>query len=627
MGMRSPARSRTGLWLGVGVAAAAVLMVALSLVDGRERPRRGRATAAPEPIGHGAYHLREGVNHVEVEAPTLLETQAGVVELEPGKYEVRLGPDRVTVVVEKGRAVLRNARERHVVEAGGSGTLAEMSATAIAVESIARAEEGGGAEITGFVYDRDRQPVANARIWVSRGAARNDGEELGKTSEDGSFRVGGIGGAVRYVGARAAGWAPADLRRIEPAESPVFEMNFLLRHKGGALAVTVTDTDGSPVPGATVVAGGLYRDTPEKTKSPEGYPLVATGERTLVADAGGVARTDGMPPQWAKLRVLEKGLAPFQGRVRVSPEGVTRKDVILARGARVTGVVRVARAVAGGAQIMFLDVAGGRIVTPQSFWTRVDGSFEVEHAPLGKVRIVAVADGGAQASAWLDLEDGATLEWNATLSPAGSIEGKLVLESGAPLAQALVRCTPAWQQSRAPVSVRTEADGTFRFEKLAPERYRISVWYPGVQKARMQPPAKEVYVTLDEGPIRVELPDRDEELEPGFLAGTLLRGDGGVAAEAEVHAWPPDRPGSGLRARTAADGTFRLGPLAPGEYFMELHLDGEPTLHLDGFDVRTGETNDLGAVYTPGAGDIVAGNSEIHSELLKLLMGAHDSID
>jgi len=58
--------------------------------------------------------------------------------------------------------------------------------------------------------------------------------------------------------------------------------------------------------------------------------------------------------------------------------------------------------------------------------------------------------------------------------------------------------------------------------------------------------------------------------------------------------------------RTAADGSFRLGPLKAGRYDLELHLDGEPTLRLLAVEVRAGEAKDLGALAFAEGGRIRA---------------------
>jgi hypothetical protein len=108
------------------------------------------------------------------------------------------------------------------------------------------------------------------------------------------------------------------------------------------------------------------------------------------------------------------------------------------------------------------------------------------------------------------------------------------------------------------------------------------------------------------------VPDPDEPLEivlrhaQGCLQGVAATRSGGPAAGATARAWPSGSPNREVRARAAADGTFRLGPLPAGAYFLELHLDGEPTLHLDGIEVGADGTRDLGVLRFAAGGRIRA---------------------
>jgi hypothetical protein len=92
----------------------------------------------------------------------------------------------------------------------------------------------------------------------------------------------------------------------------------------------------------------------------------------------------------------------------------------------------------------------------------------------------------------------------------------------------------------------------------------------------------------------------------GFLRGVITMRDGLPAAGASARLWRSGSPGDEARARVSPDGAFRLGPLPAGTYFLELHLDGEPTLHLDGIAIRADETTDLGGLRFAAGGRIRA---------------------
>jgi protocatechuate 3,4-dioxygenase beta subunit len=605
-------RSHKWLWLGAAAAAAAVLVVSLQVVSEPDGPARGerRATAAfeplagrrPEPVDHGAYRLAEGVHHVDVDEPTLLETAAGLVELEPGRYEVRVEKDRITVGVMAGRAVLRNAGGQQAVAEGETRSLVRTE-VAVAPAPV-HAQAGPGATVTGRVVDREGQPIAGARIWVSHGAGPGDGEVAARTGEDGHYRIDGLAGAVRLVGARAAGFAPADLRRIEPARQAVFPMDFVLRHKAGTLALVVRDEAAQPVAGASIGLSGYYRDTPGADASPEGYTLVGVRARRLETDAQGRAVAEGLPPLWNRIEVVAAGFAPLLAWERVAPEGTKERVLVLTRGAVLRGRVHDrAGAPVAGAGVSLYDTSGARFGGIPETRTRGDGTFRIENAPAGRVHVRVVAADGSQAATWLKLADGEETVWQAVVENAQVVEGQLLYEDGAPVAKALVWCRPVRSVGEGPLHTYTDADGRFRFEKLAAVQHRLSAWYPGIVAG---PPIEEVEIRPEQGPTTLTLPRPLAEQAPGFVAGTLVRRDGSAAAEAVVHAWPAGRYAWRKSGRTAADGSFRLGPLQPGRYDLELHVDGEPTLRRLGIEVRAGETRDLGALAFAEGGRIRA---------------------
>jgi hypothetical protein len=613
-------RSHKWLWLGAGVAAAAVLVVALQVVSESEGPVRGarRPTAdfaplagdRPEPVDHGAFRLADGTHQVKVDEPTLIETAAGLVELEPGRYEVSVEQGRVTVGVLEGRAVLRNADAEQSVAAGETKSLVR-AAVAPAPEPV-HAEAGPGATVLGRVVDKKGEPIPGARIWVSATHENKDGEVVARTAEDGHYRVDGIDGPVRLVGARATGFAPADLRRIQPGQRAVFEMDFVMRHKAGALALVVRDGNAQPVPGASIALSSHYRDAPGANASPEEYPLVPVGARKLTTDAQGRAVADGLPPQWNRIDVNAAGFAPLLAWERVAPEGTQERTLVLTRGAVLRGRVHDrAGAPVTGAQVLLRATSGTLYTGIPETRTQLDGTFRIANAPAVRVQVRVIAADGAQAVAWLKLADGEETVWQAVVENAQVIEGRVLDEDGAPVVKALMWCRPVRGLGEGPLHTHTDAEGRFRFEKLAAVQHRLSAWYPGIVSG---PPVKVMDLLPEQSPATITLPVRPEAPAPGFVAGTLTRRDGRAAAEAVVHAWPAGQYAWRKSVRTVADGSFRLGPLAPGRYDLELHADGEPTLRRLGVEVRPGETHELGGLAFAEGGRIRARLISIQGE-------------
>jgi len=83
----------------------------------------------------------------------------------------------------------------------------------------------------------------------------------------------------------------------------------------------------------------------------------------------------------------------------------------------------------------------------------------------------------------------------------------------------------------------------------------------------------------------------------GALRGTIARADGTPAQGSRVRLWPSGSPN--LIGETVADaqGAFRFDTVAPGSYRVEIHRDGDPTLHLADVEVR--DAMDLGALRYP----------------------------
>jgi hypothetical protein len=508
----------------------------------------------------------------------------------------------VTVGVLEGRAVLRNEDGQQAAAAGETRSLVR-AVVAEAPEPV-YAQAGPGATITGRVVDGKGQPIPRAQIWVSHTHRSDDGKVVARTGEDDRYRVDGIDGAARLVGARAPGFAPTDLRRIQPNQLPVFQIDLVMRHKGGTLALLVREENAQPVAGVAIVLTSHYRDTPGANKSPEGYPLVPAGPRQLTTDAQGRAVAEGLPPQWNRIEVDVTGFAPLLAWERVAPEGTQERTLELTRGAVLRGRAHDrSGAPVAGAQVSLRDTSGTLFSGIPETRTQADGAFRIDHAPAVRVQVRVTAVDGSQAVAWLKLADGEETVWQAVVESAQVILGRLLYDDGAPVAKALMWCRPVRGLGGAPLYTHTDAEGKFRFEKLAAVQHRLSAWYPGIVSG---PPVKTADLLPEQSPTTVTLPVRLEAPAPGFFVGALTRRDGRAAADAVVHAWPAGLYAWRKSGRTAADGSFRLGPLAPRAYDLELHLDGEATLRLLAVEVREGETKDLGALVFPQGGRIRA---------------------
>ncbi|HEX5137788.1 MAG TPA: carboxypeptidase-like regulatory domain-containing protein [Planctomycetota bacterium] len=446
-----------------------------------------------------------------------------------------------------------------------------------------------GARLVGRVTDEEGLPVAGAGIWLSKGMGPGEGEVVARAGEDGRYLYDGVDGEERLVGALAAKYAPSGFERIAPRTQAVFEIDFKLRRGGGTLAITVDD------PEAQILVAPVFRGYPE-----------SLARRTV--DAKGQATIDGLLPEWNFVRVRARGRAPQTLLTRLSSEGMVEADVKLGAGATVFGTARtVDGAPAPGAHVDLLDWewAGTAVVADET------GAYRVEHAPVALVEIHATGSDGAEAWTLLKLEEGKEYRWDPVLQIPADITGRVVDEGGAPVPQATLSCWRAGSARPNDEIVSLDPQGSFRLQGLPNSEYRIGVWWRG---GFGTPPAAEVAAFPGGDPITIVLPRAQ-----GSVRGVITTRDGRPAAGARARTWPTGAPENEVRTDAAADGSFRLGPLPAANYFLELHLDGEPTLHLGGIALGADEARDLGVLVLPAGGRIrarVVGDGEVEEETL-----------
>jgi hypothetical protein len=341
---------------------------------------------------------------------------------------------------------------------------------------------------------------------------------------------------------------------------------------GGSLSLEIKTEDGK---------------APEAVVTVEPFFEQAAGKRGLETKGG--ATLEVLAPEWNRVRIVAPGYAPVFLPVRLHPGGSVEATVVLQAGATLAGTVKTEiGAPVPGATVRC--VTWGSIC---SATTDADGAYRIEHLPTGRVGMEA-AEAGGRAFAFLELEEGKESRWDPVLRPSGVISGRVVEEGGTPVARALI--SSATREEAGEVEADTE--GAFRFDGCYDAVWTLSAWRP---EAKRGPPAGEISAAPGD---QVTITLRRGE---GYARGTVVDRNGAAAAGASIRIWPAARPDREVRARAAADGSFRVGPLPPGSYLVEIHLDGEPTFHhRPAIEILAGETVDLGAVRFPVGGRIRA---------------------
>jgi len=593
-------RPRKRLWL-VGVAAAALLvgMVSWLVMDSATTaPARAEIVyatwetidgVAPAALSAGAWHAGPGRYRVAVERSALLQTSAGTVQFTRGEYTVVVDRSEVRVESETGEALLKNIDATSVVKRGESGSL--KRAVAMATLAAPPPPPAGPARAKGIVLDGENRPIKSARIWVSTSTTPDEGSIVTETDADGRFELAQLDGALRYVGARAPGRAPSDLRILKwEAADKVFDLRIVLGRRGGALRGKVNP----PVEGARVFVGGNFRNVPYASASDTGVPLTAVRAWAMTTDAEGAFAADDLPYGWQELRVYAPGHAPHHSYVDLVPGETVDKVVTLQEAAVIVGVVRDDQGTPlANARVSYHWPYHGYRREPGEAVTDEVGAFRLDPVPAGKLELRVDAGERGHAHGRIETKAGEKYTREFSVVAGIDVEGKVVYEDGTPVAKALVWCTAALQRSGDyQQHFVAGADGSFRFTKRRRIVHTLMVWYPQGQTGKA--PGTSMRVAPEDGPITIRLPRRPEGWSPGAITGSVLLPDGSSAIKAIVQAIPLDLKWGVATTNVGALGEFRIGALDPGRYKIEVKLEDRGRLSVDEVVVTAGGAADVG---------------------------------
>lgn len=407
-------------------------------------------------------------------------------------------------------------------------------------------------ELAGQVLDAGGEPVAGALVLAvpdlfarRRGAAPPTGGPAGGlaqwqlrgypqelTDGQGRFRLAGLlPGAYRVSASRGA------------AVSRGRSVGAEVLAKAGDGTVTVTLPAEGAVRGVVVFADGT---------SPARF-TVALGLAQR-AFTGGELLLDALPPQRYQLvlrgpsfatRVIEAaveaGKTTDLGRIEVVA-GRQLGGIVLLDGKPVAGAAIVAGARLRGSGLAVHDGAGGEIVRAVS---GADGTFTLPSVTAAELVVVAEhpEHGRSQALLW-GAGSGQDVV-RLALAPVGSLRGR-VTDEGKPAA-GLTVVAQSLAAPRASAAAVTEADGSYRFARLASGVYQVSA-QRAVPAGGVHQTARQVEVVagreavaevaVSRGPVTLEVQVSARGGELGWLAYALapgrLHADDARALEAQL---------------------------------------------------------------------------------------------
>jgi protocatechuate 3,4-dioxygenase beta subunit len=471
---------------------------------------------------------------------------------------------------------------------------------------IARLGKGG--TIRGLVLrGQDGSPVPGARVSASKGGEpfagfatsvglRGSGVE---SDAEGRFEVRNLAPGLYRLLASHAELARGEVPEVDVGEGSVVEGVEVRLGIGGAIFGAVADPEGSPVAGSTVLAfslpGGDVRQARTDGEGAYEIPLLPAGSYQVLTTRADEDRT------------FTSLLGHLRWRQATVREGErARLDIVddSSVGCRVHGTVLDGGAPVPGTTLFVLGSGGGpfRLTTKAAVTDEV-GAYEIRGLPAGTYTF-RVGDFGAEnqgARFEIDVPEAAEATVDLVL-PRARISGRVVEEeTGKPVRGVEVSLAnldrsdgllsgflgEAMRERQA--AARSDAEGSFRFDRVTPGRYRLTARvnsFRSSEEVALAPAAlDEVAVGDGEDLTGVELRMKagaslrgkvtDASGRPVPLASATLVPEGG-----EVRLFPD--------AVTDREGAFRASGLAPGRYRVVLEAEGFARLEAEGILVEVG---------------------------------------
>lgn len=253
-------------------------------------------------------------------------------------------------------------------EVDGPAAVAEAVVGVPEQHAAAPASGANGIALHGFVRGAGSIPIPHAAVTLISLSGRQLGRSVAHA--DGSYAVDAPGSGTYVVIASADGFQPQASTVVVGGEPVAYDL--LLSGTTGLKGIVRGGEDGEPIKDAMVIVTDVRGD------------LLSTG--TTVAD--GTFFIDELVPGPATVAVNAEGFRPRAVPIEIGATGLTRIEVEMVTGARLTGVVKAAFGPLADARVTLVDAAGNVAGTAT---TGADGAYAFADLDSGEYTVLATS--------------------------------------------------------------------------------------------------------------------------------------------------------------------------------------------------------------------------------------------
>lgn len=460
------------------------------------------------------------------------------------------------VTDEQGRAQfvgseLGAARVR--LDRGPSG---ELAAGELRLELVV----SSGVTLRARAVDAQGVGIAGAAIWLGDLGGSRSGGVVAESASDGRFELHEVPQDASFA-VLAPGFCRTRMLDVPPGGDD--ELVVRLERGGSELTLTLRDERGAPVADARVLAGNSSDGLAPRLAGdvwPEFPPTIEAR-----SDERGRVEVRGLEPGRHPLVVWAAGFVAQVETLEVEGNAPQNLELTLERGARVRG--RIVDEHGAALAVAQVALRTGREPDDTLLEVSPRGEFELLGLRAGTLELAVRAwDHGAQ-ELELELAPCEQRELVFRLERLVRCDGTVRDDSGRALAGGRLRLLGAPTSLFAPNSdeATLDADGSFSLAVPGEQIRRMEFALPGSPQWNTVRRA-----WLVEGAGRLDIVVPSQHMQGRWLRGRLRAADERTVARRTLSVLDHSRGGDCVPleriARTADDGSFELGPLAPGLY-------------------------------------------------------------